>query len=222
MSVNGARPDLGPTGADLYAATAPAAFAEQDTDYAWARFLGALSEMLDPIAEMVRTDPDGHPGWTALASPHRCPPKWLRVLAQWAGIRRWDSMTDEELRELIGPRAPGAWRGTRPAMIAAVRRFLPPGTADQYLYFEERADGDPYRLRVFTYTFIEHDETLVRAALEAAKPAGLQLIYEVRRGQNWAMLNDRMASWAGVNENYESWDHVHHDEPIAPRQEAAA
>jgi Phage tail protein (Tail_P2_I) len=212
--------DMGETGRDLYAATPTLARLDLDNDYAWAKYLAALSELLDVIAVMVRDDADGNLGWTALASPTRCPEPFLRVLAQWAGIRRWDAMSPDDLRELIGPRAPGLWRGTRDAMIAAARRFLPPGTAQQYLYFEERADGDPYALRVFTYTFIDHDPALVEAALQAAKPAGLQLTYQVRRGQNWDMLRTRTASWDDVNTTYESWDHVHHDEPIAPRRPA--
>ena len=215
-------PELGQTGTDLMTQTAPMAYAEADTANAWARLLGAPAELLDPIAEMVRDDAAGNPGWTALASPARCPPAWIAVLAQWAGIRRSlaDAMSEDDLRELIGPHAPGMWRGTRQAMIAAVRRFMPPGMADQFLYFEERADGDPYRLRVFTYSFIEHDPALVEAALQAAKPAGLLLDYEVRRGQNWNMLRGRRANWAEVAGSYESWGHVHLDEPIAPRQEA--
>jgi hypothetical protein len=217
--------DLGQTGADLYEATAPIAYADRENAWAWATLMYALSELLDVVAEMVRDDAAGNPGWTALASPARCPEPWLRVLAQWAGIRRWDAMSAADLRELIGPRAPGLWRGTRAAMIAAARRFLPPGMADHYLYFEERARitgdeaVDAYHLRVFTYSFIDHDPEQVRAALDAAKPAGLILTYEVRRGQSWAMLRQRGQTWAEVNESYASWHDVHLDEPIASPEE---
>lgn len=117
--------DLGQTGADLYEATAPIAYADRENAWAWASLMYALSGLLDVVAEMVRDDGAGNPGWTALASPARCPEPWLRVLAQWAGIRRWDAMSADDLRELIGPRAPGLWRGTRAAMIDAARRFLP-------------------------------------------------------------------------------------------------
>lgn len=116
--------DLGITGVDLYEATQPAAYADADNDYAWRRFVGALSVLLDNVADVCRSF-DGEERWTQLASPSRCPPEWLPVLAQWAGVRRPDAMTEAELRELIGPTAPGMWRGTRAAMIAAVRRFLP-------------------------------------------------------------------------------------------------
>jgi hypothetical protein len=212
--------DLGVTGRDLYAATAPLAYADPDYDWAWARYLAALAGLLDVVADMVRDDADGNPGWTALASPSRCPEPFLRVLAQWAGIRRWDALDAPDLRALIGPRAPGLWRGTRDAMIAAARRYYPPRYFDPaYVYFEERADGNPYLLRVFTYSFIEHDPELVRAALQGAKPAGLRLIYEVRRGQNWNMVRTVNDSWATLKDSYASWRDVLEAEPIGASPE---
>ena len=95
--------DLGDTGRDLYAATPTLARLDPDNDYAWARYLAALSVLLDVIAEMVRDDADGNPGWTALGSPARCPEPFLRVLAQWAGIRRWDALDPDDLRALDRP-----------------------------------------------------------------------------------------------------------------------
>lgn len=204
--------DLDGTGRDLYAATAPLAWADPENDYAWAKYADALGELLDVIAEMVRDDADGNPGWTALASPARCPEPFLRVLAQWAGIRRWDALEPDDLRDLIGPRAPGLWRGTRDAMLAAVRRYLPPDSTD-LLRFDERADGDPYKLRVFTYRFVDHDPELVRAALEAAKPAGLTLIYEVRDGQSYDQLNSDCMNYAAMKGTYRDYAEVYSSMP---------
>lgn len=201
------------TGETLYDGTRPAAFADPETGGAWAKLCDALAQLLDPIAQVTRPDDSSAP-WVVLASPDRCPADWLPVLAQWAGIRRPDVMSEADLRELIATGGPGMWRGTRANMIAAARRFLPPGMADYLLYFEERADGDPYALRVFTYEFVEHDPALVRAALSAAKPAGLTLDYEVRQGQAWFMLAEKMDSWADVTTGYESWWTVFQDEPI--------
>jgi len=206
-------PEMGATGQEMYDNTEPAQYAEAETDYSWARFLSALSELLDPIADVTRPS-DGDERWLVLASPQRCPPQWLPVPAQWAGVRRPDAMSEADLRELIGPTAPGMWRGTRQAMWAAVRRFYPPGTPDAYIYFEERADGDPYLLRIFTYDFIEHDEEAVASALLHAKPAGLNLIYEVRVGQTWGMLKERKATWGDVKADYASWYECMHDTPL--------
>jgi hypothetical protein len=123
---------LGDTGRDLYAATPGVSYADAENGWAWANYCAALSYLLDVIAEMARDDADGNEGWTALASPTRCPPEWLRVLAQWAGVHRWDSMTPADLRTLIGPRAPGLWRGTKAAMLDAAERFLPETSPDAY------------------------------------------------------------------------------------------
>lgn len=191
--------DMGDTGRDLYAATEPIAYADPEFDWPWARFCASVAELLDPVSIMVRDDADGNEGWTALASPTRCPEPWLRVLAQWAGVRRWDALSSDDLRQLINGRAPGLWRGTRDALIAAVRRFYPPELApEELLYFEERSviTGDElidaYMLRVFTYSWVEHDPELVRTNLEAALPAGIKLIYEVRHGQAYFMLRNRL------------------------------
>lgn len=212
---------MGETGRDLYAATPTMAALDPENGFAWARYLAALSELLDVIAVMVRDDDQGNPGWTAMASPSRCPEPFLRVLAQWAGIRRWDALDPPDLRALIGPRAPGLWRGTREAMIAAVRRFYPPAHFDpSWIYFEERADGNPYQLRVFTFDFVEHDEAGVRAALQANKPAGLNLIYEVRHGQTWGMLRDRGLTWGDLVDEYGDWAGVLNGQPTIHTQEA--
>jgi tail protein P2 I len=206
-------PDLGITGQELYDNTEPAQYNEPATDYAWARFLSALSLLLDPVADVTRPT-SGEDQWIVLASPERCPSAWLPVLAQWAGVRRPDALTEEQLRDLIGPTAPGMWRGTRAAMYAAVKRYYPPETPPEAIYFEERADGDPYLLRVFTYETWEHDPALVQQALLHEKPAGLNLIYEVRVGQTWGMLKQRKPTWGDVKADYATWGDVKLEAPI--------
>lgn len=195
--------DLGDTGRDLYAHTEPIAYADPEFDWPWARFMAALAELLDPVSVMVRDDDQGNEGWTHLASPVRCPTPWLRVLAQWAGIRRWDAMTEEDLRALIGPHAPGMWRGTVAAITAAIARFLPDGSET---IVEERVGGDAYLLRIVTLVAgagtvalrltpagqiattpsgfnlggLPFDALAVWGALSLAKPAGLILEYAIR------------------------------------------
>jgi hypothetical protein len=199
--------DMGDTGRDLFAKTEPVAFADPRLGWPWAAYMAALAGLLDVLSTMVRDDDEGNEGWTALASPSRCPPPYLRVLAQWAGIRAglWSSMSEADLRELIGPHAPGQWRGTRKAMIAAVRRFLPPGE-EKWIYFEERADGDPYKLRVFLYDWIPHDAQAVTDALWWAKPAGIfPVVFEVRHGQAYFMLRDSVADYAEMFERFDNY-----------------
>lgn len=207
------------TGPQMFEHTRPVGYAEAETGNSWRRFMSALSYLLDPIAEVTRPL-DGSESWTNLASPRRVPRDWLIVLAQWAGVRPAvaRSMTEEELRDLIAHGGPGFWRGTRSGIEAAVRRFLPEGTDERFLYIEEKADGDPYKLRIFTYASQTppHVEEQIRDALLHAKPAGLYpFIYEVRVGQTWAMLRNRKATWAEVIADYADWWEVIHDEPLA-------
>jgi Phage tail protein (Tail_P2_I) len=207
--------DLGDTGRDLYAATEPVAFADPENAWAWAHYMAALSLALDVVSTMVRDDAEGNPGWTALASPARCPEPWLRVLAQWAGVRRWDAISPDDLRALIGPRAPGLWRGTQSAIREAVRRFIPEN-AD--ILFDERTGGDPYAIRVFTFDYYEHDPEQVRSAIEAALPAGLTLIYEVRSGQTYGMVRARHETYADVRAAYDTYADMRDARPIPGEQ----
>jgi hypothetical protein len=195
-------PEMGNTGREMFDNTRAAAYADADNDFAWAKFLSSLSFLLDPVADVTRPA-DGSERWTTLASPSRVPAQWLPVLAQWAGVRRPETMTDDELRDLIGPTAPGMWRGTRAGILAAVRRFLPEGA---YLYWEEFADGDPYKFRVFTFNTDPATEALIRDALAHEKPAGLfPFEYEVRVGQTWRMHYDCGYTWWQTLDCFESW-----------------
>jgi hypothetical protein len=172
-------------GSDLYDAVEPLTFADAELGWPLATFLDALGLMLDVEARLVRTDEQGNIGWSAFADPERCPDDYLFTLAQWAGVRYPRRMSTSDLRALIGPTAPGVWRGTRAAIIAAVQRYLTPGGS---MYFDERADGDPYKLRIYTYGYDTLDEQAIATELQNQVPAGLILDYEVRDGQNYEML----------------------------------
>ena len=192
-------------GRDLYEALEPLTFADEALGWPLALYVDAIGTILEEIANLVRTDDQGNDGWTAFADPTRCPDDFLYTLAQWAGVRYPRRMSNADLRILIGPHAPGVWRGTRASILSAVGRYLtPPST----VYFEERADGDPYKLRIFTYTFDTVDEAAIRDELLNAIPAGIILDYEVREGQTWGMLNDTHPDWADVKATYATWADV--------------
>lgn len=260
--------NLGLTGRDLLAHTFPLAYADEEhTEYAWTKFMAGLAELLDVVARVVRPGygtgnvPARHPGWLShasmphqenkryerwnkLAGPHVCPIEWLPILSQWAGIppRQYHTMTEQDVRELIGPHAPGMWRGTRAGLIWSIKRFLTEGSP---VFFEERAVAgvppihQPYLLRVFVFGYSigmgmrqtwgevhEHpytwgelqeaaelipegltyvnwfavtrqapfDPIRIERQLRAQKPAGLELRFEVRFGQTYGMLRDRIQS----------------------------
>ena len=202
MSTPAALPELGLVGGDLYAALEPLTYDDADLGYPLASYLAAVGVTLEETAQLVRTDTAGNAGWSAFADPQRCPPSFLYTLAVWAGVRYPRRMSTDELRAIIGPRAPAVWRGTRTALLAAVQRYLTPGGA---LYFEERADGDAYSLRIFTYGFDTLDEAAIRLELLNAVPAGLIVDYEVRDGQTYGMLRGRVTDYAEAKATYPTY-----------------
>ena len=202
--------ELGNVADELYTATAPLTYQDAALGYPWAAYVAALGLLIED--EMVLTGGDGeHEPWTALADSLRCPTAWLGVLAQWAGLRNRSAYSEIELRQLLGPHAPGLWRGTKDALIAAARRFIGP---DEPLYFEERANGDPYYLRVFTYTFSGGDPVQINAALIGAKPAGIVLDYEQREGQTYSMMVVKYGRYADVRAAYPTYTAMLQDRPI--------
>jgi hypothetical protein len=190
-------------GQDLYDAVEPLTWADESVGWPLAIYLDCCATILDEIATLVRTDDDGNDGWSAFADPVRCPASFLFTLAQWAGVRYPRRMAEADLRALIGPHGPGMWRGTKAAILAAVERYLSPGGQ---LYFEERADGDAYKLRIFTYTYDTLDEASIRRELLAVVPAGLILDFEVRDGQTYGMVRDSGQTYAEVLAKYGTYD----------------
>lgn len=193
-------------GDDLYDALEAMTWADQELGWPFAYYLDSLGLILEETAYVVRADDDGHDGWSAFAEPDRVPIAYLYTLAQWAGVRYPRRMNPEQLRTLIDGNAPGLWRGTKAALLAAIRRYLTPGAS---VYWEERADGNPYAIRIFTYTTQTLDETAIRKELAAQLPAGLLLTYEVRAGQDYDMLRDRVKDYAEVKATWATYKDVH-------------
>jgi hypothetical protein len=192
-------------GQDLYDALEAMAWADAALGWPLAIYLDAIALILEETAQVVRTDDAGDDGWSAFADPERCPDSYLYTLAQWAGVRYPRRMSTDDLRALIGPHAPGLWRGTKTAILDAVQRYLTPGGA---VYFEERADGDPYHLRIFTYTYDTLDQAAIEAELLQHVPAGLILDYEVREGQTYGMLRDTGDTYAAVKAAFATYADV--------------
>lgn len=199
-------PDMTQVGADMYEAVAPLTYADESLGHPLALYLSANGLMLDEVAGLVRASDAGE-GWSAFADPVRCPVSFLYTLAVWAGVRYPRRMTVDDLRDMIGPHAPGVWRGTKGAILSAVRRYLVP---DARIFFEERADGNAYHLRIFTYTAETLDEEAIRTELLGAVPAGLVLTYEVRIGQTYGEVTAGYASYDVVHTTFATYDEVVH------------
>jgi hypothetical protein len=217
MSISGTPPIDTNVGADLYQAVEPLTFADASLGWPLAHYLSSNGLMLEEIANLARTDGDGNDGWTAFASPSRCPDNFLYTLAVWAGVTYPRRMASGDLRALIGPHSPALWRGTRDGIIAAMRRFLSPGAP---IYFEERAvtpehpEGDAYYLRIFTYSDSTLDESAIRQELYNTVPAGLIVDYEVRIGQTYGMLRQRCATYQDMKDLYPTYNDAREDAPL--------
>ena len=198
-------------GSDLYAAVEPLTWADESLGWPLALYLSANGLMLEEVAQLVRTDDDGNEGWTAFASPARCPESFLYTLSVWAGAPYPRRMSTDDLRAVIGPRAPGVWRGTKSSIIAALQRYVTQGAP---IYFEERADGNAYHLRIFTYTNSTLDEAAIRAELLNQIPAGIVVDYEVREGQTYGMLKQHVATYADMKAMYATYADVRQAAPI--------
>ena len=204
-------------GRDLYDGMEPMTWADRQMGWALAIYLDCIAEILEEVAVLVRTDAFGNDGWSAFADPQRCPPKFLYTLAQWAGVRYPRRFREQELRNYIGPYAPGIWRGTKRALYEVIRRYLLPGGS---IYFEERAvtpthpNGDPYTIRIFTYSYSTVNEPAIRTELRNNLPAGLILEYEVRVGQTYGMLRDRVGSYQEMKDTWATYDDAKHEQPI--------
>jgi hypothetical protein len=197
-------------GGDLYDALEPLTFADEQLQWPLANFVDALGLILEETAQLVRADDEGNDGWSAFADPRRCPTSYLYTLAQWAGVRYARRMNEAALRDLIDGHAPGLWRGTKTAILEAVRRYLTP---DGQIYFQERSLGNAYALTIFTFAHSTLNEAAIRRELALQVPAGLLLTYEVRVGQNYGMLRGRVANYAAVKTTWPTYKAVYEAPP---------
>jgi len=198
-------------GGDLYGALEPLTYADEQLNWPLAHYVDALALILEETAQLVRADDAGNDGWSAFADPQRCPDAYLFTLAQWAGVRYPRRMLKTpELRELIDGHAPGLWRGTKTAILATVKRYLTP---DGQIFFQERSGGNPYALLIFTFAYSTLNEAAIRRELALQVPAGLLLTYEVRVGQDYGMLRDRVADYKTMKATWATYAAVYKAPP---------
>lgn len=159
---------------EAYDSLGPWARADESGDLL--AYVRALVEPLAVVDDVAR-DTDTHIGWGTLLDIDATPSWALCWLAQFVGISCLQSLSDENQRLRI-KEASGFQRGTPAAVIGAARQYL---TGTRRVVLTER-DGSPWRFRVQTQLSETPDPPLVKAAIEAVKPAGMILVYEVQAG----------------------------------------
>jgi hypothetical protein len=155
-------------------------------------YLSALASMFEPAYDVVveQGDPDDAvtylPGWSTLLDPTRCPTDFLPYLGQFVGAQVQPGTPDAIARNQITSLA-AEGRGTPAAIVAAAKTALI-NTQTVFLLERQTALGaaDAYHavLLFFKSELATTQQTLV-TAVEAVKPAGIQITYQSITGFTW-------------------------------------
>jgi len=156
-----------------------------------ALFLNAVGSMFDPWWGLVQDvgidgDSDYVPGWGALFDVDRCPPASLPFLGQIVGVMVPTGMDASDARQLIKAEA-GINRGTPASSTSAVQRFL---TGSKTVVLQERLNGstgasDAYQVTIGVLSGEVGSLAPIQAAVNAVKPAGIIVSYQVIAGWTW-------------------------------------
>lgn len=166
----------------------------------------ALSEAFREVDDLVR-DTDIGVGWSALVDLTRAPSYALPWIAQIVGATTIEGLSDADQRIRIASRS-NQVRGTKQAFIDAAKLHL---TGTKTILFRERDGGDPYALRIVSYTSETPNPAQTLADLLAQKPAGIILTHQVLAGQDWLAVRTNYATWADVKAHYATWNGVKSD-----------
>lgn len=155
-------------------------------------FVDALAAELESTDYLLTPTTVGRvvqPG-TPLSDAARTPyPAWL---AQVAGqVIPMSTPTEVARQQLLARRVDR--RGTPAAMVAAVKATL---TGQARVLLTERYGGDPWVVRVVTYTAETPDPAATRAAALSEKPVGLVLDYQTATGQSYAATTAENKTYA--------------------------
>lgn len=204
-----AQPELTWAGERLYESLEILAERDEANGWALAHFTAARASMLDTLADVLRTQDDGTPGWAIIWDPDRSPTLFLPFLARWYGITLDPGLSEQQIREAIKQTA-GYRDGTPGELIGVARRFLS-DPAGGTVYLTERIGGDPYHTGVATLTSETPDAAAVERAIMERKRAGEKLTYSTITGGTWADLNATHATWAEVALDFTDWADVRSD-----------
>ena len=162
-------PVLDQAAQDLYDAISPT-LTENDADYGFsmAYLCQALcASGLQPVYDYA-FDTVTREGWSKLLDLNETPDAALPYLGQFVGVVLPGSNTPAQSRSQITTHA--NWnRGTPAALIAAVQATL---LGSQRATIVER-DTSPYHATINTFAVQTPNQTATKAAIAAAKPAGL-------------------------------------------------
>jgi hypothetical protein len=162
-------------------------------------FVHAIAGQLQDVTDLVR-DSDTAIGWSSVVDLDRAPSEALAWLGQFVGVTVSGDLDDASQRIRIRE-TQRFQRGTVAALQGAARQFL---TGGRTVHITER-DTSPYHLKVTTFVTETVDSGLVDAALQAGKPAGLVLDYEVSTGATYGDLKTTGMTYAELGAMYATY-----------------
>jgi hypothetical protein len=149
--------------------------------------IGAMWQPIDDIIEDVGVDgdPDYRPGYGVLYDIDACPTADLPYLGQIVGVEVPTGADDPTSRQVIRAEA-GRSRGTVAAIESAAKRWLA-GSQNVVLLERQDINGTPdaYELVIHVQDDEVIDADALRAAIEAVKPAGIQINNVVNVNNGW-------------------------------------
>ena len=178
-----ARPTVSVTAERLYEALGP--MQEHDDEHGWAllHLCDALTVSAAEV-EALSADTDTQVGWQPLLDVTTAPAKVLPYLAMFVGARVTPNLTVDQQRALIRS-TPGQRRGTVAAIKDAARLWL---SGTQEVTVTERPGGDAYAFEVTVYEAQAIDADQLTAAINAAKPAGMNMTINLIAGRTVAQF----------------------------------
>lgn len=187
---------------EVYEAAAPIVADDEANGWAALILAEALSRPFRELAAVfhARGDLDA---WDALWLVDDAPEFALGWLAQFHGVRLPQGMTGAVARDFIR-NAGGLNKGTPEAIRAAVRPTL---TGQRRVSVYPRY-GAPTGVLIVTYTAETPDPVAAEAAARAALPAGYQLTYEVRTGQDYQTAQGSQPTYADWASAWDTYQHV--------------
>jgi|SRR5215471_2324304 len=203
--------DAGSFAQALYAQMAPVQNAEDQTGYALLIFLGAIGQMLQDLDYLAHSPSPSRPIWFHLIDLDSCPDNGVPWLAQFVGVRTFPSFTPAQQRQQIRDKI-GWGRGTPTALAAALRPYL---TGTQTINILER-QGGAYLIEVDSYATESPPagavQNAARAALNAAKPAGLILTWNILAGSptggTYATLYNNYVSYGNLYSTFQTYTDI--------------
>ena len=200
-------PPLESFAAELYRKLAPLTWDDVNQNWALAYYMGSLGAMFQVIQGYAR-DQNGAVGWSQMVDVERCPDEALPWLGQFVGVvappqgaNETNEAYAERLRVIVRNQEAQA-RGSVGAMKSAIAAVL---TGNKFVDFTER-DTSPYHFHVNTLTYETPDAAALTAAINAAKPAGLQYTYTGITGQTFNIVKGKHATFDAVKAAYANFD----------------